>query len=410
MPGTAGEYDHSSFLQKDLTTALRDEAGRAERELARVSNAQILTDAEACVAAVCEGYRFDRLVVRRDQMFHTGAVPDRRYKNSSAGFISVMGLKVSVTLPYEGPGLLWCYRPEGLSRVGRNDVDIYWSGQDFECSVRRDSIWVDELRQELDFAVQRLEAIAGLINAQVTEWERDLESTLVEIAEQRRSILIEAAQLDVLLGVPVRPRERAQVPIGVSRKQLRPAPTQASPSLPPVQRYLTDEVYQDVLRTIEQMTLSMERTPMTTAKIGEEGLRNITLFVLNANYEGLARGEVFNGRGKTDLLLTWEGQNAFIGECKFWRGPAGFRDAIDQLLGYVTWRDTKAALIVFVQGHDPTAVMEKADAEVLAHRCFVSREPNHSASTRTDYILHATDDRQRRINLALMLVILAPST
>lgn len=43
------------------------------------------------------------------------------------------------------------------------------------------------------------------------------------------------------------------------------------------------------------MTRAMERTP-TAAKLREEELRNLILIVLNANYEGAARGEVFNGQ------------------------------------------------------------------------------------------------------------------
>lgn len=71
------------------------------------------------------------------------------------------------------------------------------------------------------------------------------------------------------------------------------------------EQFLTDDVYQDIVHTIEQMTRAMERTP-TDARSGEEEIRDLILFVLNANYEGNVRGEVFNKNGKTDLLLTWE--------------------------------------------------------------------------------------------------------
>jgi hypothetical protein len=75
-----------------------------------------------------------------------------------------------------------------------------------------------------------------------------------------------------------------------------------------------------------------------------------SLMLLNANCEGTG-GEVFvggeteNGAGKTDILVRHQGLNAFIGECKFWDGPSKFGEAIEQLLSYTVWRDTKAAII-----------------------------------------------------------------
>jgi hypothetical protein len=33
--------------------------------------------------------------------------------------------------------------------------------------------------------------------------------------------------------------------------------------------------------------------------------------------------------------------NLFIAECKFWSGPGAFAETINQLLRYVTWRETK---------------------------------------------------------------------
>lgn len=64
---------------------------------------------------------------------------------------------------------------------------------------------------------------------------------------------------------------------------------------------------------------------------------------------GSATGETFNKKGKTDILLRHAGNNAFVGECKFWKGEKSFLSTIDQLLGYLTWRDSKTAVIMFVK-------------------------------------------------------------
>jgi hypothetical protein len=155
------------------------------------------------------------------------------------------------------------------------------------------------------------------------------------------------------------------------------------------------------------MGRAMERTP-TAAKFKEVELRNLILIVLNANYEGAVRGEVFNGSGKTDLLLNWEGDNAFIGECKIWDGQAKFRDAIDQLFGYVTWRDTKAALIVFIKQGTPSDIIPKARKEVENHASFI-RTKEGSSETRSDYLLRSPSDAERRVDLALIVVVIPRS-
>jgi hypothetical protein len=78
-----------------------------------------------------------------------------------------------------------------------------------------------------------------------------------------------------------------------------------------------------VLRTLGSFARALERLPKTASRFNEVELRDLALFILNSGYEGAARGEVFNGNGKTDILLPWKDRNAFIGECKFWKGPKG---------------------------------------------------------------------------------------
>src|SRR6185437_4287475 len=70
-------------------------------------------------------------------------------------------------------------------------------------------------------------------------------------------------------------------------------------------------VYEDIVETISNLGRSVERTPITHEKLDEEDLRNVILFVLNANYRGQVVAEAFSGKGKTDIFLMWEGKAAF---------------------------------------------------------------------------------------------------
>ncbi len=124
-----------------------------------------------------------------------------------------------------------------------------------------------------------------------------------------------------------------------------------------------------------------------TAHLDEEKIRDLLLVFLNAQYEGDAAGEVFNAAGKTDILIRVGDRNVFIAECKIWKGPKTIRDALGQLLSYLTWRDTKAALLVFIRIGDQRAQQSLETAMVrrvlfglarvrireVAHRAVCSR-------------------------------------
>jgi len=108
------------------------------------------------------------------------------------------------------------------------------------------------------------------------------------------------------------------------------------------------EEYENILSIMRNMVRVMEQSPKAFENMGEEDLRTQFLVQLNAQYEGRATGETFNFQGKTDILIRAdEGGNVFIAECKFWSGEKQFLETIDQLLSYLTWRDTKTAILIF---------------------------------------------------------------
>jgi hypothetical protein len=109
---------------------------------------------------------------------------------------------------------------------------------------------------------------------------------------------------------------------------------------------LDEKEYQYILQILNSMSLVIERSPTSFASLDEEAIRDHFLIQLNGHYEGGATGETFNAAGKTDILIRVENKNVFIAECKFWRGQKAFDEAIDQLLGYLTWRDSKCAILV----------------------------------------------------------------
>ncbi|MGE8495848.1 MULTISPECIES: hypothetical protein [Comamonas] len=51
-------------------------------------------------------------------------------------------------------------------------------------------------------------------------------------------------------------------------------------------------------------------------------------------------------------------------------GPKAFGEAIDQRLGYTTWRDRKTAILVFNRGTETSTVLTGIDTVAKAHGNF----------------------------------------
>ena len=66
-------------------------------------------------------------------------------------------------------------------------------------------------------------------------------------------------------------------------------------------------------------------------------------------------------------MIRNDNQNVFIAECKFWKGKKGYLSTIDQLLGYVTYRDTKTAIFMFVKNKNFTEVFQQMKETVTEH-------------------------------------------
>jgi hypothetical protein len=132
--------------------------------------------------------------------------------------------------------------------------------------------------------------------------------------------------------------------------------------------------YQKILKYIDDMSRNFERMPAVSADKDEEGLRDHILFGLDPHFEmGSAAGETFNKSGKTDILLRYDSAVPFIGECKFWKGIQVFHETIDQLLRYLTWRDSKSAIVLFVRNKEFIGVIQTIKENIASHPQYLRK-------------------------------------
>ena len=125
-----------------------------------------------------------------------------------------------------------------------------------------------------------------------------------------------------------------------------------------------------ILNILYNTGIEIERHPSVHKGKDEETLRDHFLVGLSPHFQSVS-GETFNKSGKTDILIRHEGKNLFVAECAIWKGPKHFLGKIDQLLSYLTWRDTKAALICFVKIKDIEKVLKAIEKQIPNHSCFL---------------------------------------
>lgn len=168
---------------------------------------------------------------------------------------------------------------------------------------------------------------------------------------------------------------------------------------------ISDEMYNDIIATINKSAKIIEQNPALYNGKNEGELRDQLLFALSSRYESTsATAESFNKKGKTDILLKYpkDGTNIFIAECKFWKGQKEFHKDLNQLFGYLTWRDTKSALIYFVNKNGITEIVRKAIEAVERSSFFVSQtQKRHEDSF--SYIFCSPGDSEQRLFLELFL-------
>lgn len=210
--------------------------------------------------------------------------------------------------------------------------------------------------------------------------------------EKEHRVLIE-------LGVVNMPSTAVEVPV---IKKIVPTPCLIEDKK--VAYHINDEIYKDILKHIYCLCKEYERHENIYKGKHEEDLRDLIVPSLNSVFFGTnSSAETFNRKGKTDIITKApDNSNVFIAECKVWHGEKMLSEAIDQLLSYVTWRDTRTALILFVENSGIKDVIEKAKSTITKHVCCVGYKGQTEESSFA-YIFHAKGDSQSNIALELMI-------
>ena len=260
------------------------------------------------------------------------------------------------------------------------------------------------MKKEAEKVICDLKTQLEYLEPEIEKYNNKLPTIVKNYLLERKQEILDKHQFAESLGVPVKKRENLPqtyaIPTPEFRKSVNVEPRVTEVGYKP-EPTLTDSVYNDILQTIHDVGKTFERLPSTYSNKDEEALRDHILLYLEPRFEGSATGETFNNTGKTDILIRHESSNAFIAECKFWRGQKSYLESITQLLGYLIWRDSKSAVIVFVRNKDLSSVLKTA-AEVTPehsnHLGFVDKKHD----TWFNYRFHINGDPNRDVKLAVL--------
>lgn len=309
------------------------------------------------------------------------------------------GVRIQITVPFTGNYGVFRYIPTVvLDHPPRATITM--DGR-LVFVVIGVNLQADTVRQEFDRELDIIDKYLDSLRRSANMLNSQLHSMARNWIEERRERLLSYRSLVASIGYPLRQREDSPRTYTAPEVRRTIAPPQASSEPYQPEPELDQENYEYILGIIENMAQVMEYSPAAFSDMGEEILRWHFLVQLNGHYEGQATGETFNYEGKTDILIRSEGKNIFIAECKYWGGANTLKGAINQLLGYSSWRDTKVAVIIFNRNKNFTEVLDSIKATVKKHPNF-KRELDQRSETSFPYIFSHRDDENREMTLTVM--------
>ena len=311
------------------------------------------------------------------------------------------GTKVSFHVPFDGEPELFGAQASTLSTCPPcAEVE---NGELLFCYERLDHD-AEAVRAEFERELAGVRQHLSWVRNDVVPFNESLRAEAKQRIERRREKLLKDQGMVSQLGYPLRQREGAPrtyaVPTARRRPRVRRPARGAKPFVP--EPALELEEYESIIAIIDGMVHVMERSPAAFKGMKEEDMRTHFLVQLNGQYEGQASGETFNCSGKTDILIRADDKNVFVAETKFWAGPKALQEALDQLLGYATWRDGKLALIIFSRTKNFSAVLAQIPKTVGLHLSFRRDLAYQHDDTGWRFVFQHPDDPDRELLLTVL--------
>ena len=397
------------FHTYDLQRVIKNQEQNLAGEINSLSENEVLnTSHEDMVKYLTEKWKINPLLIEESgiQTDHGDAQIDvsgdiRRAIFDRSRPFYITGTRVTFYVPFTGDADLFKCQPSTWS-TSLPSATIRSNELVFTYNLTEER--TAEVKGIFDRDLNQTQVHAERVNADVKEFNTALPGNASQRLNARRDKLLADRNLMENIGFPLRRTQNPPLTFvtpEVKRSITPHKPTASTGPFSP-EPVLGIGDYEHILSVLSNMVAVMERSPRAFQYMNEEDLRTHFLVQLNGQYEGQATGETFNYEGKTDILIRADGKNIFIAECKFWTGPAGLIKALDQLLGYTSWRDTKAALLIFNRDRNTSTVLEGITKTVPDHPNYKA-EREIASETEFRYLFGHPDDRNREITVTIQV-------
>jgi hypothetical protein len=325
----------------------------------------------------------------------------RRYFSPGAD-TRIAGTRIVIRIPFSGDAALFTFQPNSFTS---NPPRARVVGGELAVAIEYPNDTPKDIDATVNAFVGTVQQWLGFAKSDIDTFNTGLEHIAQSaIAARRQRVQLRDEHL-AKSSIPERRRGQRSKTVVADVIIRRPAPklpksTVEGVKLEPV---LEERIFDHILSIVRMQAAETQRAPDTYKQLDEEERRDLFLATLNTHYEGRASAEAFNQSGKTDILIRLEDKNLFIAEFKFWSGVRGFIDAIQQLFGYASWRDTKLSLVMFVREKGLTEIIEKARAALEGHPRFVGWQ-DAANETELRAKMSSPGDERRHADLNVFIV------
>jgi hypothetical protein len=307
-------------------------------------------------------------------------------------------------LPYSGYTNIFNYRPNPFTMLS-GEFNEKTSEKCILIEVINFYDKPESIKRAYEDQLRTINSNYATIRSNCATFNASLSTHIGSIIKKRQEQVLKKNTLAASLGVPLRKKDNVAETFAIPKPKLREKiivkPSVSTQDFKP-EPTLDDTNYHEILKIINDVGKNFERMPSTYKGKKEEDIRDHILMVLDPNFEyGSAGGETFNHTGKTDISLRHDSSVVFVAECKYWKGEVGYLKTIDQLLAYLTWRNSKVALINFVQNAEFTEVLYKIKTATEKHPNFLKALPDNDENW-FNYQFHLNGDRGRLLTMAVI--------
>jgi len=303
----------------------------------------------------------------------------------------------TISYTYSGSGILFRVTPSTWIMTSA-EIYVNRTNNSVSFEVKLYKKDPEEFLRTKNEMFQRAFANLNNTNQVATNWIVSLPSLVESLFHQQKDKFLQENDFFTAINVMVNKDTTSVFTAPTIKRQVIPQPTVNKNREFSSEPTMSKEMYDNILKVIYDFGKSMEKKPSTYKSKDEEGIRDQFLLILETRYDGTtATGETFNSGGKTDIILKYanDGSNLFVAECKFWHGTTEFHKAISQLFDrYLTWRDSKTALMLFVTNKDFTNVIDTIKIEAKQHPYYL-KTIGERGETSFSYYFHLPQDKDK---------------